>query len=149
MKDYLKFYKIVYWYTKKMYNISSPDLDIILFLYSERYFSEEKFREYSNIFAYNFNVNTMTAKGLIMLYAKRHSKNHIYQLTPHAIKIIQFLYRTLEGKPISMRSSAIIALKRRKTPDIEKKYLNKIFLMNKYIKDKRANPDKYYTPPII
>lgn len=148
MNDYLKFYKIVYWYTKKMYSLSSPDLDILLFLYSERYFSEEKFREYSNIFAYNFNVKTMMAKGFIMMYAKRQSGNHIYQLTPHSIKIIQFVYRTLEGKPISMRSITAKWLNRKKTPEIEKKYMNKIMLMNKYIKDRRKNPDKYYTPPI-
>ena len=43
MKDYLKYWRVVRYFIKAKYNLSQADLDIILFLYSEKYFSKDDF----------------------------------------------------------------------------------------------------------
>ena len=42
-KDYLKYWRVVRYFIKAKYGLSQADLDILLFLYSEKYFSKDKF----------------------------------------------------------------------------------------------------------
>lgn len=148
MSDYLKFYKIVYWYTRKVYTLSNGELDMILYLYSEKYFTEEYFNSYSKLFGYDMKLRNMVNRGFIMIYAKRYTGRHVYQLTPTATKIVHFIYRTLNGKPISMVSKTMKALGRRDALPSERKYLEKIMKMNEWLLDKKKNPDRYIMPPI-
>ena len=43
--DYLKYWRVIRYYVKAKYNISTGELDMLLFLYSEDYFSKDKFKE--------------------------------------------------------------------------------------------------------
>ena len=41
--DYLKYWKVIRQYVKVKYELTQSDLDMLLFLYSEKYFDRAKF----------------------------------------------------------------------------------------------------------
>ena len=47
--DYLKYWAIVKRYYQRKNNLKQGDLDMILFLYSEQYFSVTRFREFEEL----------------------------------------------------------------------------------------------------
>ena len=44
--DYLKYWRVIRYWVKAKYGIGTPDIDMILFLYSEDYFNKTKFIDY-------------------------------------------------------------------------------------------------------
>ena len=53
--DYLKYWRVIRYFVKSKYNLSQADLDILLFLYSEKYFSKDKFNEFDELLSWNVN----------------------------------------------------------------------------------------------
>ena len=53
--DYLKYWRVIRYYVKAKYNISTGELDMLLFLYSEDYFSKDKFKEFDELLSWNVN----------------------------------------------------------------------------------------------
>ena len=47
--DYLKYWRVVRQFVKVKYGLSQADLDILLFLKSEQYFSKDKFKEFDQL----------------------------------------------------------------------------------------------------
>ncbi len=41
--DYLKYWRVIRYFIKAKYNLTQADLDILFFLYSESYFSKDRF----------------------------------------------------------------------------------------------------------
>ena len=44
--DYLKYWRVIRQFVKIKYELTQADLDVLLFLYSEKYFDKNKFEEY-------------------------------------------------------------------------------------------------------
>ena len=55
ISDYLKYWRVIRYFIKSKYKLSQGDLDILLFLYSEKYFSKEKFNEFDELLSWNVN----------------------------------------------------------------------------------------------
>jgi hypothetical protein len=145
-KDYLKYYRVVHYYVRKAYNITHHELDMILYLYSEKYFYEKDYDDFGRIVDFDVDIDRMISKGYISVYARRQRGSHVYQLTPHAQKIVQYIYRVLEGvKPIG-KNRYTVKMARETADPSEKNYLFLIEKMNRYMKEKKANPDKYIPP---
>ena len=51
--DYLKYWRIVKYYVKAKYGLKEGDLDLLLFLSSEGYFSRDKFTEFEKLLSWN------------------------------------------------------------------------------------------------
>lgn len=47
--NYLKYWKLIKRYVKLRYNLTEPKLDMLLFLYSESYFTLKKIKEFNKI----------------------------------------------------------------------------------------------------
>ena len=47
--DYLKYWRVVRQFIKVKHNLTQADLDILLFLKSEQYFSKDKFKEFDEL----------------------------------------------------------------------------------------------------
>jgi transposase-like protein len=131
-----------------MYKLQDGEYDMLMYLYSEKYFNEECFNYYARIFSYGLKIKKMYNRGFIMLYAKRSENNHVYQLTPLALRIIHFVYNTLDGKPISKHNYYTKQLGSDKSSPNEKKMLNRIMLMNEWLVEKRKHPKSDIRPPI-
>ena len=62
--DYLKYWRVVRYFIKAKHGLRTSDLDMLLFLKSEEYFSKEKYEEYENILSWDRNrFNNLIKNG--------------------------------------------------------------------------------------
>ena len=52
-QDYLKYWRVVRYFIKAKYGLSQADLDVLLFLYSEKYFSKDKFSDFNELISWD------------------------------------------------------------------------------------------------
>jgi predicted dehydrogenase len=144
-RDYLKWYRVINYYVRKAYDISAHELDLLLFLFSERFFQKSTFDDFSRIVDYGVDLDNMIAKGFVEVYARRQNRKHWYQLTTKGSAIIRYVYDAIEGKPIGITPTTK-KMRAKKSTQAEKNYINLIEKMNKQMKEKKENPDKFMMP---
>ena len=136
--DYLKYWRVIRYFVKAKYNLSQADLDILLFLYSEQYFSKDKFNEFDELLSWNVNrFEDLKKNGWIKVFRKYDRKNKsLYCLSFKAKKVINSIYKKLSGEeiPTSQTSNPMFA---RNVSYTDKVYRNMIKEMNKIIKENR------------
>ena len=52
-QDYLKYWRVVRYFIKKKYNLTTSDLEMLLFLKSEGRFSKENFQEFNELLSWD------------------------------------------------------------------------------------------------
>jgi len=53
MVDYLKYWRVIRHYAKRKYGVTTPELEMLLFLRSEKYFSKDDFDEYNELMSWD------------------------------------------------------------------------------------------------
>ena len=138
MKDYLKYWRVVRYFIKAKYNLSQADLDIILFLYSEKYFSKDKFAEFDKLISWNVNrFDNLLRDGWIEVFRKYDGKRKgVYQLSYKAKRVVSSIYKKLSGEEIttSLSSNPLFA---KNVSYSDKVYRNMIKEMNEFIRQQR------------
>ena len=138
MKDYLKYGRVVRYFIKAKYNLSQADLDIILFLYSEKYFSKDKFAEFDKLISWNVNrFDNLLRDGWIEVFRKYDGKRKgVYQLSYKAKRVVSSIYKKLSGEeiPTSLSSNPLFA---KNVSYSDKVYRNMIKEMNEFIRQQR------------
>tara|TARA_B100001250_G_C19485404_1_gene650567 strand:+ start:189 stop:620 length:432 start_codon:yes stop_codon:yes gene_type:complete len=138
MKDYLKYWRVVRYFIKAKYNLSQADLDIILFLYSEKYFSKDKFAEFDKLISWNVNrFDNLLRDGWIEVFRKYDGKRKgVYQLSYKAKRVVSSIYKKLSGEeiPTSLSSNPLFA---KNVSYSDKVYRNMIKEMNEFIRQQR------------
>ena len=75
MKDYLKYWRVVRYFIKSKYGLTTADLDMLLFLNSEGYFSKDDFYEFNELLSWDKNrFENLRTNGWIEVFRK----NNIY-----------------------------------------------------------------------
>lgn len=136
--DYLKYWKVIRQYIKAKHGLNQSDLDVLLFLYSEVYFSKQKFKEFANIVSWDSRRFTrLLSENWICVFRKRAGvKKTLYQLSPNGERVIESMYKKLNGEEIPVSpSSNPMFLKNVKYTD--KVYRNMIIEMNAFIRQQR------------
>lgn len=130
--DYLKYWRVVRQFVKVKYNLNQADLDVILFLYSEKYFGSEKFREFNEILSWDKKrFGRLVREGWIESFRKREgAKKALYQLSFKASRMVDMIYKKLNGEEISMNDTVNPMFKRNVSYS-DKVYRNMIKEMNK------------------
>lgn len=136
--DYLKYWRVIRQYVKIKYNLTQADLDMILFLYSEKYFDRNKFKEFDSLLGWDvMRFQRLLKEEWIVIFRKR-LKNHriIYQLSNKSIAVIRSIYRKLNGEeiPVSVSQNKMFA---KNVSYSDKVYRDMILEMNKVIKQQR------------
>lgn len=138
LDDYLKYYKVIRHYIRIKYELNQADLDMLLFLYSEKYFDRAKFDEFDAILSWDRNrFDTLVKKGWIVAFRKRAAGNKaIYQLSVKSDYMIKSIYRKLRGEeiPVSQSQNKIFA---KNVSYLDKVYQDMIRRMNAVIKQQR------------
>jgi len=138
INDYLKYWRVIRYFIKSKYKLSQGDLDVLLFLYSEKYFSKEKFNEFDELLSWNINrFDKLLRDKWIVVFRKRSQKfKTLYALSHKSKKMINSIYKKLSGEeiPVSQTSNPMFA---RNVCYTDKVYRNMIKQMNKEIRDKR------------
>jgi hypothetical protein len=136
--DYLKYWKVIRQYAKIKYELNQSDLDMLFFLYSEKYFDKDKFAEFNTIFGWDRNrFENLKKRGWIEVFRRRVGTHRtIYQLTTKANKMIMGLYNKLNGEEIPT-SNSYNRMFLKNVSYTDKVYRNMIIEMNKVIKQRR------------
>lgn len=128
---------MVRYYIKMKYKLNTGDLDMLLFLYSEDYFSKDKFKEFDELLSWNVNrFDSLLRDGWIEVFRKRvGNRKALYELSYKAKRVINSIYKKLNGEEIP--SSEHNPIFHRNVSYTDKVYKNFIKEMNKAIKQQQ------------
>ena len=134
--DYLKYWRVIRYFIKAKYGLSQADLDVLLFLYSEEYFSKDKFEEFDELLSWNEDrFNRLLRDGWIEVFRKgNRNKKGMYQLSYKTARVIGGIYKKLEGKEIPT-STSFNPMFAKNVSYTDKVYRNFIIQLNKEIRD--------------
>lgn len=136
--DYLKFWRVIRQFMKIKYGLTQSDLDILLFLYSEKYFDRGKFEEFDTLLGWDKQrFEKLRQADWIIVFRKRMgNRKALYQLSIKSVRMIQSMYRKLSGEeiPVSSSNNKMFA---KNVSYSDKVYRNMIIEMNKTIKQQR------------
>ncbi len=138
--DYLKNWKVIRYYVQAKYGVRSADLDMLLFLYSEKYFGKQQFNDFDKLLSWDINrFNRLLSDGWISVFRKRQgNKKTLYELSYKGKRMISSVYKKLNGEEIPMSESAN-PMFARNVSFSDKVYRNMITRMNKYIREQRQH----------
>lgn len=130
--DYLKYWRVVRQFVKIKYGLSQADLDVILFLYSEKYFGRDKFKEFNEILSWDRKrFSRLLTEGWIDEFRKKErNKKALYQLSFKASRMVDMIYKKLNGEEISTNDT-VNPMFKRNVSYADKVYRNMIKEMNK------------------
>jgi len=138
MVDYLKYWRVIRYYVKKKYDITQAELEMLLFLRSEKYFSKDNFDEFDELLSWDKNrFEKLRKEGWIDSFRKKEGKRRaIYQLSYKAQRMITSLYKKLEGEelPESKSSNPLFLEGANYTDKVYRNYIKKL---NKTIRQQR------------
>jgi hypothetical protein len=138
MPDYLKYWRVIRYFIKAKYGLSQADLDILLFLHTEKYFDKNDFDEFNELVSWDKNrFENLRKEGWIESFRKRKgNRRAVYQLSYKAQRVITSIYKKLEGQEIpESASSNPLFLKNVSYND--KVYRNYIKKLNKSIRQQQ------------
>jgi hypothetical protein len=138
--DYLKYWKVIRYFVQAKYGIRSADLDMLLFLYSEKYFSKTQFKEFNELLSWDVSrFSRLLRDGWISVFRKRQgNKKTLYELSYKGKRMISSVYKKLNGEEIPMSESANPMFAKNVSYS-DKVYRNMIIRMNKYIREQRQH----------
>jgi len=141
--DYLKYWRVVRQFIKAKHKLSQADLDILLFLKSEEYFSKDKFKEFDNLISWEKNrFERLRQEGWIEVFRKRMGKRKaLYQLSQRGKRVTTSIYKYLNGKEIPTSNDGN-PMFLRNVSYTDKVYRNFIKEMNAFTRQQRHQTQK-------
>lgn len=133
--DYLKYWRIIRYWIKAKYGLTTPDLEMLLFLYSEHLFKKTDFKEYEEIMSWDVNrFDRLLRDGWIHVWRKRKGgEATLYELTYKTKRIIDTIYKKLNGEEISERNPLFY----KNISYADKVYRNAVKKLNESIKQQQ------------
>ena len=138
VNDCLKYWRVIRYFIKQKYGLTTADLDMLLFLYSEEIFSKKKFEEFDNLLAWDGKrFDRLYKEGWIEVFRKRKkTTKSMYSISYKTERVISGIYKKLSGEeiPTSLTGNPIFA---KNVCYTDKVYRNMVLEMNKIIKQQR------------
>ena len=141
--DYLKYWRVVRYFIKSKYGLTTADLEMLIFLYSESYFDKNKFQEFNELISWDVSrFDRLLRDGWIEVFRKRYgNKKGLYKLSYKTNRIIKDMYKKLNGEEIPMSEKRNPMFKKN-VRYTDKVYRNMIKSMNAFIKQQRHPSQK-------
>ena len=138
VNDCLKYWRVIRYFIKAKYGLTTADLDMLLFLYSEEIFSKKKFEEFDNLLIWDGErFNRLYKEGWIEIFRNRKkTTKSLYSISFKTERVISGIYKKLYGEeiPMSLSGNPMFAKNVKYT---DKVYRNMIIEMNKAIRQQR------------
>jgi DNA-binding MarR family transcriptional regulator len=101
-ENYLKYWRVVRYYIKKKYNLTTAELEVLLFLKTEGRFSRDDFDTFNEVVSWDKKrFERLRQQGWIEVFRKKHGKHKaLYQLTYKSKRVIASVYSKLNGGTI-------------------------------------------------
>jgi len=138
INDYLKFWRVIRYFYKIKYGLNQADLDMLLFLYSESYFSKDKFIEFDELLSWDeHRFDRLLRDGWIQVFRKRMgARKALYDISYKGTRMVTEIYKKLNGEEIPVSSSHNPMFKKN-VSYADKVYRNMIIEMNTTIRQSR------------
>ncbi len=136
--DYLKYWRVIRQFIKSKYGLTQADLDMLLFLYTEDYFSKDKFQEFNELLSWDVTRFDRLRRDKWIEVFRRHmgKRKALYTLSYKTKRMIDSLYKKLNGEEIPTSPSKNPMFKRN-VKYSDKVYRNFIKEMNASIRQQR------------
>ena len=136
--DYLKYWRVIRYFIKAKYKINTGELDVLLFLYSEKYFSKDKFNEFDELISWDVNrFDKLLRDGWVVVFRKRQgNKKALYEVSYKGRRMLGSMYKKLSGEEIP-ESPSVNPMFLKNVSYTDKVYRNMIIEMNKFIRQQR------------
>jgi hypothetical protein len=137
--DYLKYWKVVRRYMQVKHELTQPEIDLMLFLYSERFFTKTKVIKFSKILTWDRNrFDSLIERGWISVFRAKHEKSkQLYELSMKGQRMVATIYNILNGQEIPTIVTYNPAF-RADASHGDKLRANAIVDMNKFIKQQQC-----------
>ena len=137
--NYLKYWRVVRNFIQVKYNLSEPDLDILLFLFSEEYFTRDTYKEYAKLFSWDQKrFYRLIKEGWIENYQKKQKLTKaLYGITYKTERAIKSLYDKLNGGSYSENYQHNPFFLTKNVPYTHKLYKRYIVKINESIEQQR------------
>ena len=136
--DCLKYWRVIRYFIKAKYGLTTSDLDMLLFLYSEEICSKKKVEEFDNLLIWDGErFNRLYREGWIEIFRNRKkTTKSLYSISYKTERVISSIYKKLSGEeiPTSQTSNPMFAKNVKYT---DKVYRNMILEMNNFIRQQR------------
>jgi len=132
--DYLKYWRSIYHYTKRKHNVTSSELDMLLFLYSEPYFTMKTFLSFDKSLKLDrMRLKKLIEKGFIDIFKKtRGPRAARYQMSRKGSTMISTMYKQLNGGLIQEQNSALY--RKSTQTKIDRRHIEQIQRRNELIR---------------
>lgn len=100
---FLKYHRVVSYYIKNKYDLTTGELDMILFLYDEDVFTKEVFNDFAKTMSWDKRrFSKMVEDGYIKKWRERKytQRSNLYELTFQAKRICSHMYKKLTQEEI-------------------------------------------------
>lgn len=136
--DYLKYWRVIRYFYKAKYGLNQADLDMLLFLYSESYFSKNKFIEFDELLSWDEDrFDRLLRDGWIVVFRKRMGhRKALYELSYKGTRLVTEIYKKLNGDEIPV-STSYNPMFQKNVSYSDKVYRNMIVQMNAAIRQQR------------
>jgi hypothetical protein len=135
--DYLKYWRVIRFFIMRKYKLNQADLDMLLFLYSESYFSRDRFDEYTKMMSWDHaRFNRLLKEGWIVMFRENKGKRRaLYELSYKCKRMINSIYKKLDGEEIPETTGGS-NLFYKNVSYSDKRYRDMIIAMNQEVKQK-------------
>ena len=130
--DFLKYYRVIKKFFMVKHKLSDTKIDILLFLYSEKYWDLEKYEEYNSLLSWDYaRMANLLRDDWIRVFRKgvKFKSKTIYCMSPKAINMIESLYKKIEGEEIP-ETATENRMFHKKVPYSHNRYKKMITTMN-------------------
>ncbi len=136
-QDYLKYLRPIRYLFCRKYNIKQAELDLLLFLKSEKYFTTKDIEDYASIIKWDWRrIQKLRNDEWIEVFrANRGRSCKVYKLTYKAQRMLTSFYNKLEGEDLPMTDSQN-PLIRKKLSYTDTRYRDFLIKMTKELHDK-------------
>jgi hypothetical protein len=95
--DYLKYWKVVKQWARAKYKLSTADIEMMLFLYSEGLFTRSQFEEFDEIMSWNKNRfhKMVKDKWIIKWRERKGNQSTLYELGFSGKRLCTSIYKKL------------------------------------------------------
>jgi hypothetical protein len=132
--DYLKYWRSIYHYHKVKHNLTSGDIDMLLFLYSEPYFTVKKFEEFNRVLQLNRNrLNQLVDAGWIDIFRKGKARYAArYQLSRKGSSMVGSMYKQLNGGLVQETNTRLF--RKKGNSYMDKRHAEQLLIRNETIR---------------
>lgn len=137
LNDYLKYWRTINFYYRTKNDLTQAEIDMLLFLKSERYFRRNKFESFNKLLPWDSKrFNNLIERGWVQLFRKKGGPSaNIFELSMKANRMLNEMYRKLNGEEITIKGKT--PLLKNKVSYHSRQYIEMIKEMNEFIRQQR------------